>query len=239
MPTNSDIYFKAIKKIGLKPKWETDYGLLSFSYQKKKNYIFLSKTSLNNQMNAALACNKHFTRILAGQAGLPNIAYCFPSTKKELEFFFNKHKVIIGKPTLGTLSKGVQLIKTKKALYKFDFSDRIYEKYINGIEYRCLVLMQKVIACQKKPLKSKKNKSWDLQYIGLEKKELNQNMIDMSLRAAKIVGLNWCSVDFIMDKSKTWLLEINSAPGIVHMHYPDAGKSFDIATKVIKAILGN
>ena len=236
--TNSEVYFNAARKMGLNPKWETDYGLLSFLSGGKKNFIFFSRTSLNNQVSANLALNKHLTRVVAGQIGSPNIPYCFPQTKKELEVFFNKHKAIIGKPTLGALSRGVQLIKERRDLLKYDFSDRIYEKFIIGVEYRFLVLMGDVIACQKKPLKKRDGKSWDLKYIGLEKSKWDSDMVDLSLQIAGALNLNWCAVDLIIDKrKKVWLLEVNGAPGIVHMHHPNEGKPFDVASKVINAII--
>ena len=235
---SSNLYFNAAKRMGLDPKWETDYGLMSFISGGKKNFIFFSKTPLNNQMSADLARNKHFTRVIAEQVGLPNIPYCFPSEEKELKLFFNNNKPIIGKPTLGTLSRGVQLIREHSQLFRLDFSDRIYEKYIDGVEYRFLVLMGKVIACQKKPLKLKDGKSWDLKYISLKKDEWSVNMINLSIQAAKALNLNWCAVDLIKDQfKKNWLLEVNSRPGIVHMHHPDNGEPFDIASKVIKAII--
>ncbi len=238
---SSQLLFDQAKLMGLQPQWETDYGLFSViapsQATAKRQYFFHTNLNLNGELSRVLVKNKHFARLILEENGFENIPYILPASLEELAIFFDEHQPIICKPLLGQQSQNVKLIASKEDLKNCSMEMTFFEKYIEGSEHRYLVLNDEVIAVQKKELKPTSDQPWKLFYTGLEKNQWNETLIKMSLEVAALFQLNWAGVDFIVDQEgKGWILEVNSAPGIVKIHNPDAGVSVNAAKLIWQAI---
>lgn len=237
---SSQILFNEAKKLGLDPKWEADYGLfsVSFNHSSKREFFFHSNLNLNGELSRILVKNKHFTRIILEKNGFENIPYLLPNSLNQLKEFFEQHQPLICKPLLGQKSKRVYLIKTVERLKKCSLKMNFFEKYIDGEECRYLILQNQVIAVQRKQLSPTKKHPWNLRYIGIEQSHWDNELVEKSLRIAKIFNLRWVAVDFILDvNEKAWVLEVNSSPGIVKIHNPDEGIKVNAAELIWKVLI--
>jgi D-alanine-D-alanine ligase-like ATP-grasp enzyme len=247
--TSSQILFAEAQKLDLNPRWETDYGLFSVELpnpQAKKNtsttrqFFFHTNLNLNGERARFLSKNKHFTRLVLAEAGFKNIPFCLPASRLELEKFFDKHQPIICKPLLGQQSKSIKLISTKNQLNDCSLHLTFFEKFIKGVEYRCLILQNEVIAVQRKELKTTKKSPWQLFYINLKSEKWDKKLMTEAKKIAQVFNLNWAGIDFIVEADGSfWILEVNSAPGIVKIHHPDEGAGVNAANKVWKAVMKN
>lgn len=66
--------------------------------------------------------------------------------------------------------------------------------------------------------------------------EVNSNLKDLAVKAAKAIGMSITGVDIIYDElaGKAYVLELNDCPGIDIHHFPVVGKSHDVAKDVIE-----
>lgn len=235
MDKSAEVIFESAKNMGLDPKLLADYGLFEINHNGKSIYFFHGTSYLNNSMSSYLSRNKHFTRIVLEKNNLPNIPFCLPKDNEEAAEFLRIHKKIIAKPTHGDNSIGVRLIEDIKQLKTLDLFDSIIEKYIEGEEFRTLILNGEVIALHKYIHK------FDVpgvKRISYEKSDWDPKMLDIALRAAKALDLNFVSVDFIKDTNgNLFILEINSSTGLWRFHHPDEGPIVDVSKLLISATI--
>ena len=119
-----------------------------------------------------------------------------------------------------------------------DLKSSLLEKFIEGEEYRVLVLQDKPIAFHRKFYTTPINDPEKVKRISYPKEKWNQEMVDLSRRCMKVLGLNFGCVDFMIDKEgKIFILEINSAPGLLRFEQPDQGPKVKIATMFLKETL--
>ncbi|KUK79591.1 MAG: hypothetical protein XD95_0275 [Microgenomates bacterium 39_7] len=237
---SSDLLFNQAKLMGLQPRWEAEYGLFSILPVgvKQRQYFFHTNLNLNGELSRILVKNKHFTRLIIEQTGLVNIPYILPSSREQLNDFFEEHQPLICKPLLGQQSQNVKLIQSQEKLEHCSLKMTFFEKYIEGVEHRYLVLNNEVIAVQKKEREPTKDDPWKLFYTGLEKKNWDLKLSKLALKITNLFQLSWAGVDFIVDQQGNgWILEVNSAPGIVKIHHPDAGISTNAAKLIWQAVL--
>ncbi|HQM15635.1 MAG TPA: hypothetical protein PLM16_00285 [Candidatus Woesebacteria bacterium] len=248
---SSTLLFAEAIKLDLDPIWETDYGLfsvcLSRTIARKSNlskptqprqYFFHCNLNLNGERSRILVKNKHFTRLILDKHGMRNIPYLLPESFAQLKQFFFEHRALICKPLLGQRSRGIYLIKDLSKLAKCSLKMTFFEKYVEGYESRYLLLDQKVIAVQKKVLVPTADEPWKLHYTGLEPEKWRPDLMIEAKKVGQIFGLRWLAVDFIIDKdNQAWLLEVNSAPGIVKIHLPDAGIATNAANLLWQTII--
>lgn len=64
---------------------------------------------------------------------------------------------------------------------------------------------------------------------------VDQNLKEMALRAAKVIGMKITGVDMIQEErsKKLYILELNDCPGIDIHHYPVLGKSRNVAGDIL------
>lgn len=235
MNNSSKYIFNAAKEMGLSPELLIDYGLVLINYNGQDFYFFNSISNLNSAVASYIAKNKHATRAVLEKNNLPNIPFLMPESMNEALEFLNEHKKIMIKPTYGMNSLGVRIIKNEDDLKNLDLSDSILEKFINGEEYRCLVINGEVIAVHFciPDLNTKKTKR-----INIDLNDWNQEMVEIAIKATKAIGLKFASIDFLNDENgKLYILEVNSAPGISRYYEPDEGKKVDVARFLIENTL--
>jgi len=233
------LLFDASNSLGLKPKQESNYGLFSIEIDKTRQFLFYSTSPLNSELASYLANNKHSARLIFDTFKLPNIPYILPSNKKELNDFFIEHSKIIAKPTRGRQSKDVHLVSSKHQLDRLPFEDMIFEKFIEGIELRYLLLDNKVLSVHRRDFPGLIHNPSRVVRTALEKSEWDQSLIEISLHAMHAIGLKFCAVDFIVSKKQPYLLEINAAPGLYYFKYPHKGPAIDIGKIYLQAVATN
>lgn len=231
---SSILLFEEAEKRGYKPVWKTPYGFFTFMVNGKTKYAYQTKSIANTQLYSWLTSDKYATRVVLEENGLPNIPYCYSKNKKDLADFFDIHHPIVAKPVLGEMSKGVVLIDKKESLTTIDLKKTICEKYIEGDEYRVMLLGGEAIAMQRKELHSTKANPWAKKRINLNENEWYKEMIQLSKTIHSLVPQGLLAVDFILDKQKKiWILELNSMPGLWFFAYPDGGEPINLASRLL------
>ncbi len=237
IPPSAKILFEEAKAQGLNPIWESKFGLFSIKKDSKTIYIYTTKLSINSDLGGYLTSDKYTSRLILGKNNLPNIPSCFSTDRGMLNGFFEKNHPLIAKPVFGEKSDGVKLIKTKEELFKLPLKEILFEKYIEGIEFRYLILNNQVIAAQRKELAPVKTHPWRKKITNLEKRSFDKTCVDLSLKTAKIIGQSFLAVDFIKTQNELYVLELNSIPGLYSFHNPDQGPKYNIAGLLLEAII--
>jgi glutathione synthase/RimK-type ligase-like ATP-grasp enzyme len=235
---SAEILFSEAERQGLAPVWETKNGLFSIKDQNKNVYIYYTKLHLNSQLGAWICQEKVLARTFLQKEGFPSIPFLYSNQKHDINRFFDAHHPIIAKPILGERAENVQLIRERKDLKSIDLKGTIFERFIEGTEYRYLVLQGKIIAVQRKVLDPTPALPWRKRVENLERKNWDRNCIQMSERIATLLHMGFIAVDVIQDTSGTpWILELNSMPGLYPFHHPHDGAPLNVATKLLQAIL--
>ncbi len=235
-PETSQILFDEAKNLGLNPQWLTDYGLFYINIDNTIRFVFHGISYLNSQMSSYLCRNKHATRIVLDLFRLPNIPYALPATDAEAISFLKKHKRIVVKPTVGSRSENVHLITQKSQLKNIDRASSIFEKYIEGREFRYLVLKNQVIAVHERIFPGLINDPKIVKRISYPPNKWEKKLIEISLKTTQAIGTQFAAVDFKIDKKENpYILEVNAAPGIKWFHNPTKGPSVNVANLLLKA----
>lgn len=231
------ILFDRAQELGLQPVWLTDYGAFTITFNSKNETYFQSILPFNTVLAGYLTNNKHLTRIKAEEIGEKNIPYCFPQSLEELQSFFDEHHVIIGKPTRGSGGDGVIKLTQKSQLQTLEWQNMIFERFIEGAEWRVLILDGEVLGTARKTLSPLPGEPWNKHWEVFSSSPLPAEVLDRAKKLVHHFGLRWGAVDFIEDSAKNfWLLEANYSPGFVHFHQPDIGEPIDIAGRVWQTI---
>lgn len=232
------LLFETAQAMGLQPKWLTDYGLFSIQANNKTHYVLYAASNKNSQLARNLAVDKHATRTILGTVGIPNIPFWQPLKLEEVVSFWREHGKIIAKPLKGSGSRDVLLIQTEEDCTQVPLETSIIEKFIAGQQWRYLVWGGKVIAVHTKHHEGEITVAEDIYRISRPESEWDAQLIELSLKAAKTLGLHVAAVDFIVDsENNPHLLEVNSAPGLWHFQYPAEGPAIDAARIFLEDII--
>lgn len=235
---SSILLFQEAQKRNLNPVWQTGYGFFTFNFENVLIYVFQTKTFANTQMISWLTTDKLATRQILKQNNLSNIPYLFYPTPKEFNQFITKHKKAIAKPRIGQLSQDVVLVSQNQKLTDFDLKKTLFEKYIEGDEFRVLLLNREVVAVQQKKLNPSEKFPWRKFRINLEKSKWNQEQLEIAQKIYSFIPQNILAIDFIQDKkSKNWILELNSMPGLWSFANPHLGKPINLSSQILDIII--
>ncbi len=154
----------------------------------------------------------------------------------EANEFLKKHKTIIAKPTKGKHSKDVHLIENAEDFKHIDLTKYLLEKFIEGKEERYLILNDKILAVHRKVYKTPINNPETVKRVAYEKIVWDKEVVKISRNVTTALGLAFAAVDFLITTNgRTYILEVNSAPGLSRFQYPDEGPSIDIASIFLEA----
>ncbi len=232
------LVFDEARRKGLAPRWETSYGLFSITRGDKTIYVFPGKYPMNSHLHAHLATNKHITHIMLEKAGIAHVPYCFPQTRDELLAFFDEYHKIIAKPTMGRQSMGVRLLTPRSRVMNIDYTERIFERYLEGYEMRFLILDYEIIGVLEKHPHPLKGDRWHKWYKTVRPDEWRHDLGEIATKVAHIIQLGLCAVDIMITADAWYVLEVNSSPGFVKFHVPDEGPSINCARRIIEKIVG-
>lgn len=235
---SAELLFNEAKNMELSPQWETHYGLFSILKNNKRQVLFYSHLFSNSQLGSWIADNKHTTHIFLESNNILTIPYYYGDKTLLLQKFFTHHAPVVQKPIMGKRSKDVYLITKKTELPTGSLLDVLFEKYIDGIEYRYLVLGEKVIAVQKKIVEPTKENRWEKYRVNIEKDNWDAQLVKQAVSIAKSLHMSFLAVDFMVEEKDKWyVLEVNANPGFQYMHEPHEGKPINVARKLLEYVL--
>jgi len=240
IPFGSQIIFEEAKEQGLHPEWETEFGLFSVQHNGKTRYVYSTHLLINSTLGAYLTKDKYTTNKILEKHGFPIIPYIFTKNIQEVNHFFDQYNPIIAKPVMGEQAHDVKLITHHDHITNYPLDETLFEKFIQGEEYRYLVLQGKVVAAQSKNLAPTAQYPWRKYITNLEPTEYKDSFKDMALKIAELVGLGLIAVDFLLDDAgKPYVLELNSAPGLYSLYNPDKGNPIKVGKLLLEIILNS
>jgi cyanophycin synthetase len=157
--TNLSTYLSQIKSLALDFEVLTP-NLAEIKSGKKSCFFYLARTPINSFVSANLSVNKFLTSLLLKKKGLPILKTY--TVKNKTEVLIKAEKIgypLVLKPLTGKQGKKVFLnIESKQELtcllknLEKDLLNQqfVLEKYVQGQEYRLLILNDKVIGAVKK-----------------------------------------------------------------------------------------
>jgi ribosomal protein S6--L-glutamate ligase len=142
----------------------------------------------------------------------------------------------------GTQGIGVVLADTSKAAesiieafmgLKANILVQEYIKEAGGADIRCLVVDGKVVAAMKRQaaegeFRSNLHRGGCAEIVKLSKEER-----ETAVRAAKVMGLNFCGVDLLRSHNGPMVMEVNSSPGLEGI---EKATGLDVAAKLYEFI---
>tara|TARA_Y100000310_G_C20693389_1_gene823829 strand:- start:397 stop:1275 length:879 start_codon:yes stop_codon:yes gene_type:complete len=133
---------------------------------------------------------------------------------------------VIVKLLSGFGGKGVMLVNSEEEFKPILETLRVFDEFIStqefvpsgATDYRALVIGEEVIGIRRKGEEGE----WRANVSkggAAEKVELDDDVKEMALRAAELLGADLCSVDFLMTKEGPMLVEINFTPGMIEKYF--------------------
>jgi len=160
-------------------------------------------------------------------------------------------KMVGGPPLIikfleGTQGVGVVLVETAKAArsvieaflgLKVNILVQEYIKEASGMDIRCFVVGNEVVAAMKRQAKSPEEFRSNLHRGGsATSTEITDEERTMAIRAAHIIGLNVAGVDIVRSNRGPLVIEVNASPGIEGI---EKATKKDVAGTIIKFIEQN
>jgi glutathione synthase/RimK-type ligase-like ATP-grasp enzyme len=228
--TTTQLLFSAAGSMGLDPQWVVKNGLFAITINNTEHYINFERSPINSHLSISLSGNKYLTRLILKRHGLLNIPFKRARTQESALEFLLKYEKIIAKPVRGSGSRDIHIITNANELKELNISAYILEKYQPGIEMRYLVLGDKVVAVHRSSYGVSVEETRELERISYAENEWDQVIAAQSLHIAKLLGLEFAAVDYIVDENGTYhVLEVGAAPGFKWFDTPSSGPKVDIA----------
>ncbi|MDD5489082.1 MAG: ATP-grasp domain-containing protein [Candidatus Moranbacteria bacterium] len=209
---------------------------LLVEFSNKHGFFLLNKNFLSGYQKL----DKLSQQFFLAENDLPGIPSCYFFNKKNI----GKLKVeypTVAKIADGSLGAQVYKINKKKELYSF-LRDRhhdgeffLFQKYLEISEdYRVLVIGNKVAGVMKR---SPKKGEWRTNFsLGgtVSRAEKNKEMVDLALRVAQKMKLDYVGVDILRHKNKLYIIEIN--PFAQFSGFEKAFPEINVAKNIINLI---
>ena len=182
-----------------------------------------SKTLVVNPSHSIeKAVNKHYTSALLEKAGiLTPKTIVTESFSEALKAFNELGGDVIVKPIFGSLGAGMTRVSSKDIAYRvfraLEMARSVYylQEYIphDGRDIRVFTVGEKVVASMERI-----SSSWKTNISGggkPSKYKPDDEEVEVSLRSAETLGLEYSGVDLLRSKDddKLYVLELNSTPG--------------------------
>lgn len=234
----NELLFRCAQRMGLKPKSLKRGGIFAVTLNGRQQYINEACSPLNSHPGANLAKNKHLTRLVLEDNGLPNIPFTRPESITEAEAFLNKHDKIIAKPVRGFGAHDIHIVTDVAQLKTLNITGYILEKYIVGKELRYLLLNDSVIAVHESRYGTSVAADRPLQRISYSQDMWSEAIAAQSKEIANLLGLRFAAVDYLIESNgRAHILEVNTNPGLKWFHAPTAGPVVDVAGLFFESLL--
>ena len=229
-PTTTELLYGCAQKMGWQPDWVTPRGLFAVTINGQERYINFACSPLNSHTSTSLAKNKYLTRLVLARHGLHNIPFARPHTQEAARAFLDIHQKIIVKPVSGAGARNIRIVTDAGQLSNLKVRRYIFEKYIAGQELRYLVLNGEVVAVHRSDYGTSVEEKRYLERVSFPEAQWDQTLVASSIRAAQALGLAFAAVDYLITETgETFVLEVNTAPGLKWFHSPTSGPAVDVA----------
>jgi glutathione synthase/RimK-type ligase-like ATP-grasp enzyme len=234
----AELLYRCAKRMGLQPAWVVADDLFAVKVGEEEQFINFARSPLNSHVSASLAKDKYLTRLILERNGLPNIPFARPHSHAEAEAFLKEHATIIAKPVCGAGAHDIHIVTTSAQLQALDVTGYILEKYVAGKEMRYLVLNGSIVAMHQSDYGVSVEETRPLQRISYPPAAWDPILVSLSLRIARILGLSFAAVDYLIDPSgQHYVLEVNTTPGLKWFHAPTSGPVVDVARLFLESML--
>jgi tetrahydromethanopterin:alpha-L-glutamate ligase len=193
-----------------------------------------------NSVSTIEKCNdKFYTTSLFDDAGLRvPLTVCCENYDDAYATFLEMKDVVV-KPILGSLGVGIYRINTQETAYRvlrsLEFHNCIFylQEFLEhkNEDFRLMVCRDEVISTVKR-----KGVSWITnvhQGATPEKFSPTEEMVEMALKASRLLGCKYCGIDILESRGELYIIEANECPDLnVHQMVED----FDVASKVIELL---
>jgi glutathione synthase/RimK-type ligase-like ATP-grasp enzyme len=238
--STSELLFHEAKRRDLNPAWIIEGGLFAIDTPAGERYVREGESLLNTHISVSLAKNKHLTRAVLARHGVPNIPFARPKSMDEAIAFLYANQKIVVKPYNGYGSQDIRIVENRHQLLGVDVKRYIFERYVAGREMRYLVLNGKVVAVHESKYGVSVQADRDLERISFPEENWSNELTELSVRIANLLGLRFTAVDYLIDADgKHHILEVNSKPGLKWFHAPTSGPAVDVAGLFIQAMLAD
>ena len=196
---------------------------------------------INSCQSLQVAESKALSNYLLASYGFPVIDFIVTQeTDKALEYASRFEDVVI-KTLYGQLGQELyrfsELSEPKAEIARLieQFGSVMVQRYIesNGKDFRVFVVNDHVSAAIERHSEGgwKSNIS---QGATAKKIILKKDLRDMAVKATQIMGLDYCGIDMISEKGKTYFLELNGSPSWIGVQEATGKK---IADEIISAVI--
>jgi len=181
--------------------------------------------------------DKFYTDFILRDAGLPTLKTMVTEDFEQAMNAFRTMGDVVLKPLFGSEGKGMRRISDEDTAYRV-FRALELDRYVfylqqyiphNQEDYRAFVVGGRVIAAMRR-----KGDHWKTNYAQgarVEPLELSEDLQELSVRAAMLVGADYAGVDLLpAEDGKTYVLEVNSIPGWRGLRKT---VSFNVADRII------
>lgn len=235
----AELLFRRADDMGLGPDWIIPGGLFMIRANGGEQYINFARSPLNSHTNASLANDKYLTRRILERHGIKNIPFMLPRTHSEAELFLCDHSKIVAKPVTGSGARDIHIITAPEELAALKIKKYILEKYIAGKEMRYLVLNDSVIGVHRSDYGDSVATDRPLDRISYPAPAWDSALIASAVQTTRVLGLRFAAVDYLIDdiSGQSYVLEVNTAPGLKWFHAPTSGPAIDAAGQFLAAIV--
>jgi glutathione synthase/RimK-type ligase-like ATP-grasp enzyme len=224
--------------MGLEPFWLIPNGLFGIQTPAGERYIHFARSPLNSHLGTSLVRDKYTARAILAHHHLPNIPHRMCRTMDEARQFLAIHKTIIVKPRTGSGSRDIHIVSQPGQLIGLNIAEYICEKYVPGNEMRYLILNDAVIAVHHSKYGTSVAADRYLERISYPADQWDPALVAMTRRIADAFELRFAAVDFMIDANgRSYVLEINSTPGLKWFHAPTSGPAVDVARLFLESML--
>ncbi len=232
------LLFAETERRGFVPRWEEGSGMFSFTHEGRTLFVHHTLLLGNSQLGSWICQDKRLTRAFLDRLGHPGIPWLATRDSATAEAFLREHGRVIQKPALGMKTQGVRLVARREELDRTVLSESILERYVQGDEWRCLVLDGTVIGMQRKILQPTETHPWRTHIENLAETERRADLSAIALALAQELHMRFLAADFLIGPSRhPCILELNGMPGLHSWHHPDAGEPVDVAAVLLDAIV--
>ena len=232
----AELLFRSAQEMGLNPSWVTPDGLFAIVVDGHERYVNFACSPLNSHIAASLAKNKYLTRRVLERHNMQNIPFLRPQSRADGELFLEAHGTIVAKPLTGSGARDIHVITEPAQLDLQNITKYILEKHIMGEELRYLVLNDSVIGVHRSDYGTSVEEDRQLKRISYPATRWDPTLITTSLRVAHILDLKFAAIDYLVEpRGQTYILEVNTTPGLKWFHAPTSGPVVDVARQFLTA----